>query len=284
LGAQESSADVVLFLDADVEVRPDIVARVSQAFVQDPQLAALFGSYDDAPAATNFLSQYKNLLHHYVHQTAREEAFTFWTGCGAIRREVFLSLGGLDERYTRPAIEDIELGYRLRGAGHRVVLLKDLQVKHLKPWLAVQLVHTDFVRRALPWSELILRHRQFNNDLNIAWTSRLSGLAVGVLVASVAAAFFAPASLAVAGVSAVALLLLNAPFYRFLWRKRGALFMLRAIPFHWFYYLYSGVAFVVALIRHLVHGMRSHRVAGHPGRAKSDRRAAVDPNPGQTTQ
>jgi hypothetical protein len=61
----------------------------------EPDLVALFGSYDDAPAATNFLSQYKNLLHHYMHQTAREEASTFWGACGAIRREVSLAVGGI---------------------------------------------------------------------------------------------------------------------------------------------------------------------------------------------
>ncbi len=40
-----------------------------------------------------------------------------------IRREVFLAYGGFDPRlYSRPSIEDIELGYRLTRAGHRIVL------------------------------------------------------------------------------------------------------------------------------------------------------------------
>jgi len=73
-------------LDADVTLQPDGAARVLKAFDQSPSLAALFGSYDDSPRASNFLSQYKNLFHHYVHQNAHERAFTFWSGCGAIRR------------------------------------------------------------------------------------------------------------------------------------------------------------------------------------------------------
>ena len=44
-----------------------------------------FGSYDDTPTDRGFVSRYKNLLHHYVHQTARREASTFWTGLGAVR-------------------------------------------------------------------------------------------------------------------------------------------------------------------------------------------------------
>ncbi len=51
---------------------------------EEPDLAAVFGSYDDEPAAPNFLSQYKNLFHHFVHQQGSAEASTFWSGCGAI--------------------------------------------------------------------------------------------------------------------------------------------------------------------------------------------------------
>ncbi|HEX8923043.1 MAG TPA: glycosyltransferase family A protein, partial [Pyrinomonadaceae bacterium] len=85
LGAQEARGKILLFIDADVAVRPSTVARVASHFQSKPELAALFGSYDDAPAATNFVSQYKNLFHHFVHQQGHERAETFWAGCGAVR-------------------------------------------------------------------------------------------------------------------------------------------------------------------------------------------------------
>ena len=134
LGARTARSDILFYVDADVVVPHDAILQVADAFSHEPDLVAVFGSYDNAPAATNFLSQYKNLFHHHVHQTGREEASTFWAACGAIRRGVFLALGGFDERYREPSIEDIELGYRLTQAGHRVRLRKTLQVKHLKHW------------------------------------------------------------------------------------------------------------------------------------------------------
>ena len=78
-----------------------------------------------APRLQGVVSQYRNLLHHFVHQHGNSEASTFWAGCGAIRRSVFEEMGGFDEqRFPTPSIEDIELGYRLRQAGHRILLDK----------------------------------------------------------------------------------------------------------------------------------------------------------------
>ncbi len=254
LGARTAQGDLLFFIDADVALPPDAIGQVVDAFEREPELTAVFGSYDDAPAATNFLSQYKNLLHHYVHQTAREEASTFWGACGAIRREVFLALGGFDERYRQPSIEDIELGYRLKRAGHRIKLCKALQVKHLKRWGVVSLVKSDFFHRALPWTELILRDRRFINDLNLRLSGRVSVMLTYGLLGALVGAWWWPGSLALAGALILALLALNAPLYRFFQRKRGLAFAIQTIPWYWFYYFYSGLAFAIGIVRYLFRG------------------------------
>ena len=174
LGAREARGDVLFFLDADVVAQPDSVGRVAAAFGADPELDALIGSYDDDPAESDFLSQYKNLMHCYVHQTGQEQASTFWSGCGAIRRDVFLAYSGFDESYARPAIEDIELGYRLFQANRRMMLDKQLRVKHLKRWTFWNLLKTDILDRGIPWTELILRDRNMPNDLNLQVSQRIS--------------------------------------------------------------------------------------------------------------
>ncbi len=124
--------------------------------------------------------------------TPGEEAATFWSGCGAIRRTVFQAAGGFDAvRYPRPCIEDIELGYRLRAAGHRILLNKHIQVKHLKRWTLRGMVKTDVFDRGVPWTQLILERRRLPNDLNLQFTQRLSAmLAYSMLVYVALAAFF----------------------------------------------------------------------------------------------
>lgn len=174
LGASAASGDILFFIDADVAAHPDTIQRIAAAFQSDPGLDALIGSYDDSPEAPDFISQYKNLMHHFVHQSGRQEASTFWSGCGAIRRDLFLKHSGFDESYSRPAIEDIELGYRLQQDGRKIVLDRNVQVKHLKRWTLAGLVKTDVMDRGVPWTELILRDGKMPNDLNLQISQRVS--------------------------------------------------------------------------------------------------------------
>ena len=191
LGVKATQSDIVFFLDSDVCAHIDTLSRISAAFDDDPELDALIGSYDDSPGAGDFLSQYKNLMHAFVHQQSKEQACTFWSGCGAIRRQVFLKHSGFDESYGRPAIEDIELGYRLSNAGHKMVLDRNLQVKHLKQWTFWNLVKTDIMDRGIPWTELILRDRNMPNDLNLQLSQRVSVALVFLLLgAAMAAAIY----------------------------------------------------------------------------------------------
>ncbi len=190
-GALAAKGDILFFLDSDVCVHPDTLARVRQDFEGDPGLDALIGSYDATPGSGDFLSQYKNLMHCYVHQHGKRDACTFWSGCGAIRRDVFLQHSGFDESYSRPAVEDIELGYRLRSAGRKVVLDKDLLVTHLKRWTFWGLLKTDILDRGIPWTELILRDRCMPNDLNLELSQRVSvALSFMLLFVTSAAAIY----------------------------------------------------------------------------------------------
>jgi glycosyltransferase involved in cell wall biosynthesis len=182
LGAAQARGEILFFLDADVCASSDAIARVESAFREDSTLDALIGSYDDSPSSKDFLSQYKNLMHSFVHQTGRREASTFWGGCGAIRRTVFMEHSGFDESYGRPAIEDIELGYRLSRAGRKIALDPELQVTHLKRWTFIGLVKTDVLDRGIPWTELILRDQNMPNDLNLQLSQRVSVALVYVLL------------------------------------------------------------------------------------------------------
>jgi GT2 family glycosyltransferase len=240
-GAAAARGRILFFVDADVVIRPEAVMQVVADLDEHPEVAAVFGSYDDSPAEQNFVSQYKNLYHHFTHQQGREDATTFWSGCGAVRRAVFVACGGFDERQFW--MEDIELGYRLRRLGYRILLDKKLQGTHLKRWTLGSLLRADILYRAIPWSRLILDSGTLVNDLNLKTTERASAALVMLSVALLPWLPWRPV-LVTAEVAMLGLVLaLNHRLYRFLARRRGVWFAARAVPLHWLYYLYSTGAF-----------------------------------------
>ena len=183
----EAAGEILYFLDADVCVSPGSLARVAECFEGEADLDAVIGSYDAEPDEPDFLSQYRNLFHHFVHQEANEEAFTFWSGCGAIRRSVLASYTGFSEKYKRPSVEDIELGYRMHADARRMRLDKQLRVKHLKKWSFWNILKTDVLHRGIPWTELILSSHHMHSDLNLRVMQRANVVLVHLLVLSLAA-------------------------------------------------------------------------------------------------
>ena len=251
-GAEAAASPLVFFLDADVVVQPDTLARAKARLDGDPALSALFGSYDDSPADPGLVSRFRNLLHHFVHQQGEfvddaRAVRTFWTGCGVIRRRAFLDVGGFDpRRYRRPTIEDIELGYRLHRAGHKVVLARDVLAKHLKRWTVRTVVRTDIFQRGVPWTLLMLRSRVAEADLNVSRVQKLCVALTGLAGLALAAAPWAPALLGVAAAAVATIVALNAAFYRFLARRGGPTLAAGSLPLHLLYYVCCGASVVIA--------------------------------------
>ena len=250
LAAEEAAGDIVWFVDADVIVHPDAADRICEDF-SEPTVSAVFGSYDDRPTAENFLSQYKNLVHRFYHQHGKSDASTFWAGCGAVRTDHFREAGGFDtRRYTRPSIEDIEFGYRLCASGKRVLLNPSVQGTHLKHWTLFSLVHTDIVRRAIPWSRLMLENSGFIDDLNVSVGERLRAVLAGLFAFTCIAALLNLIDWWLFAGTLIAVFACNWKLARYFQRRKGTMFAVAAVLFHQIYYLYSSAAYVWAWFGH----------------------------------
>lgn len=241
--AKEAHGDIIWLVDADVVVHAD-AAGYLQATFADEKVVAMFGSYDDAPPAPNFASQYKNLIHHFYHQRGKREASTFWAGCGAIRRVDFLDVGGFNEAaFNRPSVEDIELGYRLLATGGKIVLEPEFQSTHLKLWTFTDMIRTDVFRRAIPWARLMLARETLTDDLNVGASERARAVLAGLFLLSIPIAIAGVVPLWVPVIMLGFAIGANAHLFRYFMARKGIVFALGALVFHQLYYCYSSAAF-----------------------------------------
>jgi GT2 family glycosyltransferase len=216
-GTTRASGSILIFIDSDVAVHPDVFTRIRAAFDAEPELAAIFGSYDDQPSMHGVVSTFRNMLHHYVHQNSGGLATTFWAGLGAVRRDAFVEVDGFDDwRFRSPSVEDIELGLRLARAGGMIRLDPEIQGTHLKHWQLRSMLVTDLLYRGMPWTALMLDRGPQAARLNMRGSH---GLAAAAFTLGLGAMVFGRMRLAAP--LAALYFAINLRFYGLMLRRAG---------------------------------------------------------------
>ena len=139
LGARQSSADVLAFLNNDTEAEPDWLARLYAAFqarggtaLITSRIVFMDGALVDS-AGDGYLRAGGAYKHgHRAGPGALVESREVFGACGAafmIAATVFRDLGGFDERFFM-VYEDVDLSYRARLAGHQCWYVADAVVRH----------------------------------------------------------------------------------------------------------------------------------------------------------
>jgi glycosyltransferase involved in cell wall biosynthesis len=260
-GVAISRGEIVLFIDADVVVHRDAIGRMMDTFA-GTRADAVVGSYDDKPAAAGIVSQYRNLLHHFVHQKSAGDVSSFWAGCGAVKKSAFNSAGGFDaKRFHHAEMEDVELGYRLVDAGYALVLDPRMQGTHRKKITLAGMIKADFLRRGVPWARVLLDRGEFlkPRGLSLGISERVSVLSSALIaVGIIAAAALQSKSLAIATATLLAMFIIaNAGFFKRLLELRGLAFAVAAIPLHIVYNVTAGSALLWALATYRPHSDRT---------------------------
>jgi glycosyltransferase involved in cell wall biosynthesis len=253
-GVERARGECIVFLDADVVVRPDTLTRLAETMMTRSDVAAVFGAYCDEPAAAGVVSKYRNLLHHYTHAQEPGEAQTFWAGCGCVRRSVLVDVGMYDEwRFSRPQIEDVELGYRLSAHGYRILLQPEIQVTHLKRWTFRGMLKADFMDRGVPWARLLAEQRALlgqaaskakSLSLRAKEKSNTFFVCLGLLLLALSVPHKNHVLSTLGGLCLLIVVLRGLPLYAFFFRKRGLAFAICGVVLHMIYYVTAAVSVV----------------------------------------
>jgi len=246
LGAKEARGDIILFTDADILLRPDTLRLVAEN-LEDPTVTGVVGLLGKKLKYDNFCSQFKNLWMHYTYarlaesRDAERGVGLFYTSIAAIRRAVFLRMGGFDVNYRGASItEDIEFGQRLLTAGHKVRIDGRLTVEHLKYYSLADLLRTDW-RRAFgltkTWLRKMLEPTERAADqkyyASVPWFFILGVPLAWLLPVFIVLLLWTRQSIwgLLVLLDCVGILLANAPFLDALRRARGWPFLLQSSLF-----------------------------------------------------
>lgn len=128
LGARQADAEILLFIDSDCIAEPELVERLLHRHSQGYQIVG--GSI--APGTEDYWMQCDHMLifADFLPSTQAGERSFLPSGNCSIRRDLFFSLNGFDERFPGAAGEEVDLCLRLRKAGHSLFFDPTAQVNH----------------------------------------------------------------------------------------------------------------------------------------------------------
>lgn len=216
-GAQAAQGEIVLFLDADTEATPGLLAAVTAFFAGHPEVAAASGVYCERNCGTHGFARYLDICEAAMRSAGLDGPApgALSGSLCAVRRAVLLTSGGFSTERAL-ALEDVELGLRLARAGHAHWLVGAWRVRHRQPRAAAYC--RELVPRTRHYLALLRQFGTFNEVMGgraEGW-ARLTYAIAGVL----ALAWLLVPSIATAGACLLAGGLA-------LWRNRGWLALCR---------------------------------------------------------
>jgi GT2 family glycosyltransferase len=118
-GAAHANAELLVFVDDDCIPDQNLIAVYRDAALENPGI----GVFEGRISAVGEPSSYADVA------PINETGGKLWSCNFAIRRELFVKIDGFDDRYPFPAMEDIDLYWRVKKHS-QVLFLPDARVWH----------------------------------------------------------------------------------------------------------------------------------------------------------
>ncbi len=233
---KRAKGNVLVFLDADVTVYPDTLSKIAGKFKEDHDLTAVTGVWDKHQQTKSFFPQFKAMRDwsYWTNERGRDGYYyLFSTRIAAIRREVFIRLGGFNEAFRQ--MEDVELTYRI-AKRYAIIFAPDVRVHH--EFENFWPVARKYFWRSFYWTKLYKVRKKFDpvaTTMSETITAATGVGAIGVIGIGIILYFILP----YVWVRMVTLVLAAILFFIHL-------FFLR--KFLWFVYKEKGMGFAVKSI------------------------------------
>jgi GT2 family glycosyltransferase len=243
VGAQTAKGDVILFLDSDVFIDNDTLDKITFEFENNLE-DAVVGIFDDYRKYKSFFGDYKNLWMKYSYENITKRAALFYTSLAAIKKDVFLNVGGFDENHKRPSTEDTAFGNALWNNGIKPLISSQIKAVHNKEYSLCGILKTDFYRA----SDLL--KMKLRRDMGTLQKGNRTSVPILFIISVFSTLiafmlFFASGEYYLLIILIFLSIFLNLKYLIWLFKKRGLLFALKSAVFlpidH--FVIISGMAF-----------------------------------------
>jgi GT2 family glycosyltransferase len=134
VGVEQTSGDVIVFLDDDIALgTSDVFRTFAQHLIQNPGLGMVGTSQLLPPESNRFQRRCAQQLSRSCSEVVQEltDSDMVTTQCCAMRRTVLAEVGGFHDKILRGV--DPELRHRVRQAGYRVAVVPNAWHYHPMP-------------------------------------------------------------------------------------------------------------------------------------------------------
>jgi glycosyltransferase involved in cell wall biosynthesis len=162
IGVKYAKGEIILFLDSDVQVYNNTLFEIIRSFKDDYDLFAITGVWDKKQKTHKFFPKYKALRDWSYWINERDPNhyyYLFSTRIAAIKKDLFLRLGGFNTTYKAALVEDMELTYRI-ARRYAVVFNPKAKVAHeFEDFVPIA---RKYFWRSFYWSRIYRERKKFD--------------------------------------------------------------------------------------------------------------------------
>lgn len=127
IGAKSAKGEILIFIDSDCIVKPNTILQITESFKKGADVVA--GTYSKTSGNNkNIYDNYHSLFCYYNYTNS--SVALFGTFCAAIKKNLFIELGGFDDSIKGATVEDLKFQYKIQDMNIKYDINMDAQVFH----------------------------------------------------------------------------------------------------------------------------------------------------------
>ena len=234
-GVKRSKGSYILFLDSDVELSKSTL-RYAYTLAKAAEVKAFTGIWHYRQKTNKFFPNFKAMrdwVYWFIEREKYARYYLFSTRIAGIEKKLFLKIGGFDESFPEPTVEDIELTHRIEKYT-KIRFSPELLIYHeFEDFLPIAI---KYFKRARDWIRLYQKRLRFD-PVTTSKKEAFKALLSGLLVISLILGFVHWLFFYIALLIIVQLTNLEWYFWNFVYKQKGPVFLLKSILFSILLYL-----------------------------------------------